>query len=318
MAYKIEGETCPVCKAYLFEEDDIVFCPVCGAPHHRDCYAAVGHCGLADKHGTAQQYSPKSREEEEPKAKDKTDLCPNCGKDKVDNALFCPFCGYDYVGGQKPNFGSQPYTNGFTPFPDPYGGIPRDGSVTVDGESVEDVKKFVFTNTQRYIPLFCRQNKKHKSNWNWAAFILPHCWLFFRKHYVAGAIALALMLVAEICQIPMNADLRVLMESGSQVVTTEAEQMRLILSLIPQIPISSIITSAVGVALAIGTSVYFGLMGDWHYRSHTVSSIKAIKADTTLLEKDEAFLKKGATSIWGFTLAYMAWNLIPQIVALFI
>ena len=47
MSISIEGEKCPVCGAYLFDEDDVVFCPECGAPHHRECYNAVGHCALA-------------------------------------------------------------------------------------------------------------------------------------------------------------------------------------------------------------------------------------------------------------------------------
>ena len=35
--------SCAVCNAYLFEEDDVVYCPVCGAPHHRECYNSIGH-----------------------------------------------------------------------------------------------------------------------------------------------------------------------------------------------------------------------------------------------------------------------------------
>ena len=31
MSFNIEGEQCPVCHAYLFEDDDVVFCPECGA-----------------------------------------------------------------------------------------------------------------------------------------------------------------------------------------------------------------------------------------------------------------------------------------------
>ena len=48
--------SCALCHAYLFEEDDVVYCPVCGAPHHRECYNSIGHCALEQLHGTEQQY----------------------------------------------------------------------------------------------------------------------------------------------------------------------------------------------------------------------------------------------------------------------
>ena len=57
MSLKIEGCSCARCKAYLFSEDDIVYCPVCGAPHHRECYNALGHCALEELHGTENEYS---------------------------------------------------------------------------------------------------------------------------------------------------------------------------------------------------------------------------------------------------------------------
>ena len=30
--------TCPVCGREITPSDDIVVCPQCGAPHHRDCW----------------------------------------------------------------------------------------------------------------------------------------------------------------------------------------------------------------------------------------------------------------------------------------
>ena len=56
MSLKTEGVSCVRCHAYLFPEDDIVYCPVCGAPHHRECYEQLGHCALEEFHGTDRQY----------------------------------------------------------------------------------------------------------------------------------------------------------------------------------------------------------------------------------------------------------------------
>ena len=326
MAYKIEGESCPVCKAYLFPEDDIVFCPICGAPHHRDCYASIGKCGLQDLHGTDEQYTPK-RDDDNIGNQSKTErneCCPKCGKEKVEEALFCPYCGNDFAAKnpdpqQPQGFGaSQPPMGFYTPFVDPYGGIPHDGSVKIDGESVEDVKKFVFSNTHRYIPLFFKQNKKNKTGWNWAAFLFPHCWLFFRKQYNAGIIAIALVIFSAVLAIPLNSDLNEVLSAGGQVVSTYPEQLELILSALPNVSPNSIALAAVGSFASLATSIYFGLMGDWHYRQHTLETIKSIREDSELEDKDAAFFKKGATSLWGFLIAYLIADIAPQIIAMFI
>ena len=68
MSLKTEGVTCARCHAYLFPEDDIVYCPVCGAPHHRECYNELGHCALEELHGTDKQYDKAVAAEEEKRA----------------------------------------------------------------------------------------------------------------------------------------------------------------------------------------------------------------------------------------------------------
>ena len=41
---------CPVCDRKFESADDIVVCPECGTPHHRDCYDELGHCFYEDRH----------------------------------------------------------------------------------------------------------------------------------------------------------------------------------------------------------------------------------------------------------------------------
>ena len=52
MNNETERLKCSVCHAYLFDDDDTVYCPVCGAPHHRECYNGLGHCAFEEAHGT--------------------------------------------------------------------------------------------------------------------------------------------------------------------------------------------------------------------------------------------------------------------------
>ena len=72
MGISVEGQKCPICKAYLFDNDDLVFCPECGAPHHRDCYAALGHCAYKDKHGTSEGYKKPENKTSENNAENAT------------------------------------------------------------------------------------------------------------------------------------------------------------------------------------------------------------------------------------------------------
>ena len=51
------GLDCPACHRPFIEEDDIVVCPVCGAPHHRDCWNRLGHCACEESHGTDHELS---------------------------------------------------------------------------------------------------------------------------------------------------------------------------------------------------------------------------------------------------------------------
>ena len=70
MSLDTKNQKCAVCSAYLFDEDDVVYCPVCGAPHHRECYLSIGKCGLEEFHGTEKEYK-KPEEPETPPTENK-------------------------------------------------------------------------------------------------------------------------------------------------------------------------------------------------------------------------------------------------------
>ena len=61
------GEKCPVCGKNFVEGDDIVVCPVCGTPHHRDCYNLHNACANEGLHAENFEWKPEAKAEE-PKA----------------------------------------------------------------------------------------------------------------------------------------------------------------------------------------------------------------------------------------------------------
>jgi uncharacterized Zn finger protein (UPF0148 family) len=71
MTFENKEQNCALCHAYLFQEDDVVYCPVCGAPHHRECYNSIGKCALEEFHGTENQYDLLKRAQEEKEAQAK-------------------------------------------------------------------------------------------------------------------------------------------------------------------------------------------------------------------------------------------------------
>lgn len=52
MRTEFYGKHCPECRGEFKEGDSIVVCPVCGTPHHRECYAKENKCGLESYHAS--------------------------------------------------------------------------------------------------------------------------------------------------------------------------------------------------------------------------------------------------------------------------
>ena len=127
--------SCVGCKAYLFEDDDVVYCPICGAPHHRECYNKLNHCALEELHGTENEYNAEKEVEKRQNSSDdfKSDeiICERCGKKYSSNLNGCPNC-------EKNQFyGFNMYQNF-----DFLGGVPAD-HILEDDITAEQARKFV-------------------------------------------------------------------------------------------------------------------------------------------------------------------------------
>lgn len=92
-----EGYTCPVCGEKFKESDDIVACPECGAPHHRDCWKKEGHCHFVADHGTDRQWARPQAGDSANSAESAVEgkVCPHCGEKNPEFAEFCSRCGKD-------------------------------------------------------------------------------------------------------------------------------------------------------------------------------------------------------------------------------
>lgn len=58
----LNGEKCAKCGEVFKEDDDIVVCPECGSPHHRECYLADNKCANSEKHAEGYKWQHKTTE----------------------------------------------------------------------------------------------------------------------------------------------------------------------------------------------------------------------------------------------------------------
>ena len=311
MSLNTEGVSCVRCHAYLFPEDDIVYCPVCGAPHHRECYNQLGHCALEEFHGTDRQYDKvKAREEEQAAAE-----MPNTGEnaeglitcqmchEKYDFALnACPKCGPHNIakaGGSVVNF-------------DNLGGVPADYEIG-DGITADEAKRFVAANTPRYIPKFAVLNAKNKLSWNWLAFLFPCGWMLSRKMYKNGIIAGLLTVISSLFYLPfMNA----INNLGAPPGETQAQIMQSIYEHLPKMGAAVIAALLAGFVLNIAVRILSALFGDYLYKQYAISSIKTIRAESEDMDYD--YRKKGGVNIFLFLLGTMAVQYLPALIGIFI
>lgn len=311
MSLNTEGVSCVRCHAYLFPEDDIVYCPVCGAPHHRECYNQLGHCALEEFHGTDRQYDKvKAREEEQAAAE-----MPNTGEN-AEGLITCQMCHekYDFALNACPKCGAPNIAKAggsFVNF-DFLGGVPADYDIG-DGITADEAKRFVAANTPRYIPKFAVLNAKNKLSWNWLAFLFPCGWMLSRKMYKNGIIAGLLTVISSLFYLPfMNA----INNLGTTPGETQAQIMQSIYEHLPKMGAAVIAALLAGFVLNIAVRILSALFGDYLYKQYAISSIKTIRAESEDMDYD--YRKKGGVNIFLFLLGTMAVQYLPAVIAIFI
>ena len=311
MSLNTDGVSCVRCHAYLFPEDDIVYCPVCGAPHHRECYNQLGHCALEEFHGTDRQYDKvKAREEEQAAAE-----MPNTGEN-AEGLITCQMCHekYDFALNACPKCGAPNIAKAggsFVNF-DFLGGVPADYDIG-DGITADEAKRFVAANTPRYIPKFAVLNAKNKLSWNWLAFLFPCGWMLSRKMYKNGIIAGLLTVISILFYLPfMNA----INNLGTTPGETQAQIMQSIYEHLPKMGAAVIAALLAGFVLNIAVRILSALFGDYLYKQYAISSIKTIRAESEDMDYD--YRKKGGVNIFLFLLGTMAVQYLPALIGIFI
>ena len=274
---------CALCHSYLFSEDDVVYCPECGAPHHRECYNKIGKCALAEFHGTENQYDKVKRAMEEKEAEEERQK-----QTQASPEIETPFgtvIPVDFLGGVKPD------------------------AVIADGVTAREAAKFVMSNTMRYIPKFI---KGKKASWNFLAFLSPCAWFLSRKMYKWGVIAGVIQLVASLLTLPYQNIVANLGLEGSMYSYQYAEQLASHLGEFSPMVIAALFAGGV---LSMLISILSGIFGDWIYKNHVVDSIIKIKSSENA---EVAYRKKGGVNFIMFFIGLFGLQYILNIIAILI
>ncbi len=220
------GIKCPVCGRAFTDEDDIVVCPVCGAPYHRECYQEKGQCIFDGLHEKGKEWAPPPPPKPPVTAEVKDRECLFCGGLNAHSARLCVHCGAPLPregagftaeppppafsgrdaakdGQQAP--GQQAYNAGAgapggryygqMPFIfDTMGGVsPAD--ILDTGVSYGDASKLVKQNTAYYMPTFRYMKQTGRNKFNFSAFLFSGAWMLYRKQYKYGIVVTLLMFI---------------------------------------------------------------------------------------------------------------------------
>lgn len=93
---KYVNSVCDGCGLFLREDDDIVVCPECGTPQHRECYKKNHRCVNNHKHSEGFEWNSGSspapvQTSAETKQEEKLP-CPSCGHKNPRDAKRCENC----------------------------------------------------------------------------------------------------------------------------------------------------------------------------------------------------------------------------------
>ncbi len=265
-----ENINCPVCNREFQKDDDIVTCPECGTPHHRECYDLIGRCVNAGLH------------------KANYDFFSNEIKAESDTTEEMPVKTGEYHTSadnqQSEDTNEDNIQNSFSAqfFMPPIDSSFEQDSDTIDGESVADFAAVIRKNIDGFIRKFKRLDRSKSSlSWNWGAFFFGSLYMLFRKIYKQGVAFFCLFLTSMYACSALifkfapvfSENLINLMSSGNKTVTPE--QMETVMN-----------SADYGMAMKI-TYIFFGVMlvlrviealfTDRIYKNTVSSIIKRVK-----------------------------------------
>lgn len=297
-----KGEKCVACNNEFKEGDNIVVCPECGSPYHKECYANNGKCVNEKLHKTGGSWEPHERRGGAFALREAGALtkCPGCSHNNPSGLLYCEKCGMaigiaDSSGRSASDEEFRNRNSGLSAgmhpflinFSDPLCGFNPEESFD-GGVKMSELADFVDNNTHYYLPVFKRiKELKVNLSVNLAAMLVPELYFANRKMVPYAFLALAVRFFFQF--LPQFAQQLSVMSINlgaiSEIVgrlNTESGSFTL-LTMLSQI-------------LFFVFSVYCGFKANWIYFKKSLKKIIYLKSITTLPKLRGMLRRRGGTS----------------------
>jgi ribosomal protein L40E len=291
---------CINCKKRFKEGDDIVVCPDCGTPYHRECWLENGECINSSLHESGKSYKETIEPEKPEDTPQKTVICPRC--QAVNNAVAnsCTNCGERLKSSEAiinelmellENAEKEAEKSESGDFE------PKQTNDFV-GFTNEQVITFLKKNTMRYFPLFIMFSRNEQVgngkvfSFNLAALLFPP--LFFAYRKMTG-VCLGFLVAMSLFAVP---DFIVLVNEGV---------LKFDLFTI-NIDIDSLVFQRVSMicsTLTYITKIFAFLFADYFYYKYMTKKIRQINHQCGENVSQSVYLlnRYGGTSVPGIILA---------------
>ncbi len=314
--FRYLNQKCPICEQEFNGSDDIVVCPLCGTPHHRDCYKKNGECGNFDKHNEGFRWIPAEQEaaEQEQSQEQPQPQVP-------------PFFQQPVNGGASINNSQSAPTTAF--FANGYNPLSIFPKEMEDGVETEEIAEFVQVNSLKYVQNFFYVKSK-KTTFSWAAFLFAPYWFFYRKLHKIGAIFMALMILLSVgFSLPQatqdfandlyewaskyeNVQELETEEEAQQFIDDYTNDMKAVFS---NNKLGTVLC-LVQMALLLAVHLLAGFKANELYYKHTIKNIRQIKAETQDQNSQKLFyFKKGGISASITIIALLGYDILTTVIS---
>lgn len=225
---KYDKNICDGCGRQFEDGDDIVVCPECGTPQHRECYNLRGECVNASKHAQGFSWNPQydgngEQNADQSSADGRADelICPACGMPNAAGSDRCAYCGQKFtvfgfnvvekqrdLEKEEREKEERERENAADVGYDPESGeapnlkqiIEMRAKVLMPGITDEQRREplcghrivesvaFIGNNAASYVNKFRKIEREKKRTFNWGAFFFSPIWFFYRKLYKQGIV----------------------------------------------------------------------------------------------------------------------------------
>lgn len=271
---KYYGCPCEGCGKPLTLRDDIVVCPDCGAPYHRDCYEKLGRCIHSAAHAAGYEWKFPYQESE-------LCTCPACGERTLRSEEHCRCCGavLPPEGAEEPADRSEDPGEGSFDYSSFYRQFQETGTPSadpmkqayeaafgkeeaMDGIPCADWASYIGPASPAYMNTYCRMQLAHsKVSMSFSALLFGPFYFFYRKAWKPAFAFLA-------------AELLLFVPTLLQMMQITGSSLSLGLSDSTYVVLGRVVSLA-----SFALMLVRGMFAKWFYRKSAAAHIRRIRAE---------------------------------------